>query len=194
MWCVLRVSCVSPGPGVARGWDLSTQGECDKIRSVESPLLHIALYQPEIPQNTGAIGRTCVALGAKLWIVRPTGFRLDNHHLRRSGLDYWQHLDWQDVANWGALEQHWTGRRIFLVTRTARQLYTEVRYERGDCVVFGRESSGLPRELHERYADRRVAIPMRPAARSLNLANAVAIVGYEAWRQIASGDHSGRTE
>lgn len=148
------------------------------------PLLHLVLYQPEIPQNAGNIGRTCVALGAKLWLVRPLGFRLDDHHLKRSGMDYWDHLDWEDVANFAAITDRLPPTRTFFVTKFASNEYTDVQYRSGDVLVFGRESNGLPSELREANAERCVRIPMQPAARSLNLATAAAIVAYEAYRQI----------
>ncbi|GIX00695.1 MAG: putative tRNA (cytidine(34)-2'-O)-methyltransferase [Pirellulaceae bacterium] len=145
--------------------------------------LHIVLYQPEIPQNTGNIGRTCVALGAKLWIVRPAGFRLDSSQLRRAGMDYWDRLSWEDVANWEQLTHRLPEERMWLITKFATQRYTEVSYRPGDVLVFGSESSGLPAELRARLADRCLRIPMREGVRSLNLATSVGIVGYEAARQ-----------
>lgn len=147
------------------------------------PTLHIVLYQPEIPQNAGAIGRTCVALGAKLWLVRPLGFRMDTHHLRRAGLDYWQHLVWEAVDDWEALVKRVPERRPWLITKTAPKSYTEARYQRGDVLVFGRESQGLPRQLLDASPDRCLRIPMHPEARSLNLSVSVGIVAYEAVRQ-----------
>jgi tRNA (cytidine/uridine-2'-O-)-methyltransferase len=153
--------------------------------------LNIVLFQPEIPQNTGNIGRTCVAVGAKLWIVRPAGFRLDDRHLRRSGLDYWQHLDWEDVASADLLQSCWQSDRTFFLTKAARRRYTEVAYRPGDFLVFGSETSGLPAQLVERYVDRCLSIPMSDRVRSLNLSNAVAVVAYEAVRQWAGVDPIG---
>jgi tRNA (cytidine/uridine-2'-O-)-methyltransferase len=146
--------------------------------------LNVVLYQPEIPQNTGNIGRTCVALGATLWIVRPIGFRLDDHHLKRSGMDYWDHLTWEDVPNFDAVAERLAPARTFFVTKFATKDYTEMSYRRGDTFVFGRESNGLPQELRDANWERCIGIPMHSAARSLNLSNAVAIVAYEAHRQI----------
>ncbi|RMF39510.1 MAG: tRNA (cytidine(34)-2'-O)-methyltransferase [Planctomycetota bacterium] len=148
------------------------------------PLLHIVLHQPEIPQNTGNIGRTCVALGAKLWIVRPTGFRLDATQLKRAGMDYWQHLVWEDVANWGELTERLPTTRYWLVTKFGRRRYSQVQFGRGDALVFGSESCGLPDSLRNAMPDHCLAVPMREEARSLNLATAVGIVAYEAARQI----------
>lgn len=154
--------------------------------SMESSCLHVVLYQPEIPHNTGSVGRTCVAVGAKLWLVRPLGFRLDDYYLRRAGLDYWEHLDWEAVDDWAALREKLPQRPPWLFTKTAERPYTDVRFAAGDVLVFGRESSGLPASLLEEYADRRLRIPIRPAARSLNLSNSVAIALFEAQRQGAT--------
>ncbi len=148
------------------------------------PLLHIVLYQPEIPQNAGNIGRTCVALGAKLWLVRPLGFRMDQRHLRRAGLDYWQHLDWEVVDDWAALRQRLPEREPWLLTKTAERSYTTAAFGTGDVLVFGSETQGLPPSLLEAAGDRALRIPMRGEARSLNLACAVAIAAYEARRQM----------
>lgn len=151
--------------------------------TVTEPTLHIVLYQPEIPQNAGAVGRTCVALGAKLWLVRPLGFRIDTRHLRRAGLDYWQHLVWEVVDDWEALVARLPGHRPWLMTKTAQRPYTEARFQRGDVLVFGRESQGLPRQLLEASPDRCLRIPMQPETRSLNVSVSVGIVAYEAVRQ-----------
>lgn len=144
------------------------------------PPLHVVLYQPEIPQNTGNIGRTCVALGAKLWIVRPAGFRLDATQLKRAGLDYWQHLDWQAVDHWEQLVESLPGARFWFLTKFAERSYQSAAFERGDVLVFGRETSGLPDKLREEYADRLLSIPMPGPVRSLNLATAAGIVMYAA--------------
>jgi len=150
------------------------------------PLLHVVLYQPEIPHNTGSVGRTCVAAGAKLWLVRPLGFRLDDYYLRRAGLDYWPHLEWEAVDDWQALLAHLPpGAPYYYVTKTAARSYTEVTYRHGDVLVFGNESQGLPAGLLEPNRDRALRIPIREAARSLNLSNSVAIVVFEARRQWA---------
>jgi tRNA (cytidine/uridine-2'-O-)-methyltransferase len=144
------------------------------------------LYQPEIPQNTGNIGRTCVAVGAKLWLVRPLGFRLDAKHLRRAGLDYWQHLDWEVVDRWEDVTRRIPDERMWLFSKTAATLYCDVVYQPGDVLVFGPETTGLPRTLLSQYPDRLLRIPIRPQARSLNLSNAVAVAAYEPLRQWAS--------
>ncbi len=155
------------------------------------PLLHVVLYQPEIPPNTGNIGRSCVAIGAKLWLVKPLGFLTTEKELRRAGLDYWPHLDWETAENWAELRERLSrpiaAGRIWLLTKTAQRLYTDVKYQRGDVLLFGNESSGLPAELREEFAAQTLRIPMRDEVRSLNLSVAAGIVMYEALRQIGPG-------
>ncbi len=153
---------------------------------------HVVLYQPEIPQNTGNIGRTCVALGAKLWLVQPLGFRLDTKRLHRAGLDYWNQLDWSLVPDWPALERAlaaelpghggWRPRYWFFSRRGKRSLY-ESTFQPDDVLVFGSESRGLPETLLQAAPHRTVAIPMPGPVRSLNLANCVAVAAYELYRQ-----------
>lgn len=148
-----------------------------------NPRLHVVLYQPEIPQNTGNIGRTCVALHAKLWLVRPLGFRLEERRLRRAGLDYWDHLVWETVDDWRALQSRLNPRRFWHFTKTASQSYVDVAYAEDDVLVFGSETRGLPSNL---LADpqQTLRIPMQGPVRSLNLAAAVAIAAYEWRRQV----------
>ena len=152
------------------------------------PLLHIVLYQPEIPHNTGSVGRTCVAIGAKLWLVRPLGFRVDDYYLRRAGLDYWQHLVWEVVDDWQQLCDRLAPREPWLFTKHATQSYASVQYDRGEVLVFGCESQGLPEQLRGQYPERQLRIPTRRDTRSLNLSNAVAVIGYEAVRQLGAWD------
>src|SRR5271166_3081268 len=143
------------------------------------PWLHVVLFEPEIAANTGAIGRTCVAAGARLWLVRPLGFHLEDRHLRRAGLDYWEHLD-QVAESLGRS-------RLWSFSTKANLLYTEAVFQPGDAFVFGPESRGLPRSWLEECPDRSLRIPIRPEARSLNLANAVAIALFEGIRQLGLG-------
>jgi tRNA (cytidine/uridine-2'-O-)-methyltransferase len=150
------------------------------------PLLHVVLFQPEIPYNTGSVGRTCVAIGAKLWLVRPLGFRVDDYYLRRAGLDYWQYLAWEVVDDWAALTQQLDESRCWFFTKRGSSDYRTVAYNQGDVFVFGRESSGLPTEITSPHPERLLRIPTRPQVRSLNLSNSVAIATYEALRQIES--------
>lgn len=148
------------------------------------PRLHVVLHQPEIPYNTGSVGRTCVAVGAKLWLVRPLGFRVDDYYLRRAGLDYWEHLEWQVVDSWDEVLSALPGARRWLFTKKAERLYLDARFQPADAFVFGSESSGLPDSvLDAQPADSRLRIPTRAEVRSLNLSNAVAVASYEALRQ-----------
>lgn len=147
------------------------------------PRLNIVLFQPEIPPNTGAVGRTCVALAAKLWLVRPLGFRVDEKTLRRAGLDYWEHLEWEVVDDWQALTQALPVERAWFFTKTARQSYLDVEYQLSDTLVFGSETAGLPPWILDRHRERALRIPIRPQVRSLNLSNSVAITAFEAERQ-----------
>jgi tRNA (cytidine/uridine-2'-O-)-methyltransferase len=151
------------------------------------PNLHIVLFQPEIPPNTGNIGRTCVALGAKLWLVKPLGFEISEKQLRRAGLDYWHHLEWQAVEDWDELKSQlaapFASERVWLFTKTAARFYTAAAFERGDVLVFGSESSGLPKPILEEHADKTLRLPMRPQVRSLNLSATAAVAMYEAVRQ-----------
>jgi tRNA (cytidine/uridine-2'-O-)-methyltransferase len=152
------------------------------------PLLHVVLHQPEIPPNTGNVGRTCVAIGAKLWLVRPLGFEISEKQLRRAGLDYWPHLEWEVVEDWNTLAAKLAGplqsERVWFFTKTAQRTYTKAAYQRGDVLVFGSETSGLPAELLEQYRGQTLRIPTRPQVRSLNLSAAAAVAMYEAARQI----------
>ena len=151
------------------------------------PLFHVVLYQPEIPYNTGSVGRTCVAVGAKLWLVRPLGFQISDYHLRRAGMDYWQRLEWEAVDNWDELLCRLDPWRVWYFSKSATQSYLDAQHARGDVLVFGNESQGLPRSFLDQNSSAAVRIPIRPAVRSLNLSNSVAIAAYEVLRQIASG-------
>lgn len=153
---------------------------------MDSPLLHIVLHQPEIPDNTGAVGRTCVAIGAKLWLVRPLGFVVDNRHLRRAGLDYWKHLNWEAVDDWSMLASRLAGHAFWFFTKHAVRPYTDATFGRGDVLVFGSESQGLPRTLLDQHPDCCLRIPITEEARSLNLSVSVAVAAFEARRQFFS--------
>jgi tRNA (cytidine/uridine-2'-O-)-methyltransferase len=153
------------------------------MAEVYEPLMHVVLYQPEIPYNAGSVGRTCVAVGAKLWLVRPLGFRVDDYYLRRAGLDYWEKLVWEVVDDWPALLQALPGGRRWLFTKKAERSYLDVTYERGDVFVFGSESAGLPDSILGSAVASQVRIPIRSDVRSLNVSNSVAIAAYEALRQ-----------
>ena len=149
-----------------------------------TPCFHIVLVAPEIPQNTGTIGRLCVCTGARLHLIRPLGFSLDEASVRRAGLDYWPHLDLCVHDDWEAfLAAAQPARLLFASTKGGRSLY-KFQFRPGDFLVFGNEGHGLPEALYERYSDSLYIIPMPGGhARSHNLANAAAIVLYEGLRQ-----------
>ena len=156
------------------------------------PLLNIVLYHPEIAANTGAVGRTCVGLGAKLWLVEPLGFQIEDRKVKRAGLDYWPYLNWEKVTNWEMLVNRLQAEypvkselRFFFLSKKGRFEYTDIEFQRGDVLVFGPESTGLPdRFLTD--SETTVRIPVQPEIRSLNLSVSVAVVGFEARRQIFS--------
>ena len=148
------------------------------------PILHVVLYEPEIAENTGNAGRTCVAVGAKLWLVRPLAFRIEDRRLRRSGMDYWQHLVWEAVDDWNALLRQLPDRPMWFFSKTATTRHTDARFARGDVLVFGSESRGLPQSLLAAHRERTLRIPMRADARSLNLSVSVGVALYEGLRQI----------
>ena len=150
-----------------------------------SPVLRIALIHPDIPQNTGNIGRLCVGLDAELHLVHPMGFALDDKKIRRAGLDYWQHLKLIEHPSLEAFLTAARHERKFFFTTKAKRLYTEVAYHRGDFLIFGSESKGLPMELLEAHADFTLKIPIFGPVRSLNVSNSAAVVAYEVVRQVA---------
>jgi tRNA (cytidine/uridine-2'-O-)-methyltransferase len=147
------------------------------------PLLNVVLYQPDIPQNTGNIGRTCVAVGAKLWLIRPLGFRLDEKHLRRAGMDYWQHLDWEAVDSWAEVCERLPTSNVWCLTKFATRHVWDATFEHGDILLFGSESRGLPDSIRAEQFNRCVKLPMTDKVRSLNLASTVNTIVYEAVRQ-----------
>jgi tRNA (cytidine/uridine-2'-O-)-methyltransferase len=146
---------------------------------------NIVLYQPEIPQNTGNIGRTCVLTNSKLHLIKPLGFEINDKQLKRSGLDYWKDLD---VTYYESFEQFYEinkDKTIYLSTTKANKNYSEVSYKQGDFIMFGRESSGVPSDVRELFVDTSIKIPMLETSdRSLNLSNSASIIVYEALRQI----------
>ncbi|MBV8487384.1 MAG: tRNA (cytidine(34)-2'-O)-methyltransferase [Planctomycetaceae bacterium] len=149
--------------------------------------LSVVLVEPEIAANTGAIGRSCVAAGARLWLVRPLGFHLDDRYLRRAGLDYWDHLDLKVINHLDEVTQVISRDRLWSFSTKAGSPYWQADFRPADALVFGPESRGLPRSWLEQCPDRCVRIPIRPQARSLNLSCAVAIALFEAVRQIEKG-------
>ncbi len=146
-------------------------------------MMHIVLVNPEIPQNTGNIARTCAATGAMLHLIEPLGFELSDKYLKRAGLDYWHMMTLEVHESWEGFLAAYPGARLHLATTKAPRDYCGARYADGDFLVFGRETRGLDEELLSRNYEKCVRIPMRPDARSLNLSNSVAIVLYEALRQ-----------
>lgn len=147
--------------------------------------LNVVLYQPEIPQNTGNIARTCVVLGAALHIIKPTGFSLSDKMVKRAGLDYWDSLNLSTYESFDDFLVHNNHPQLYCMTTKASVYYHQVIYPDPSYLLFGQESSGLPAFIHETYHDHRYKLPMsaHPKARSLNLSNAVAAVCYEVLRQ-----------
>lgn len=146
------------------------------------------LVEPEIPENTGNIARTCSVTGARLHLVRPLGFSVEDRHLKRAGLDYWKYLDITYYDSFAQVEERNPNAQFFLTSTHAVRSYAEAEYRDGDFLVFGKETAGLGPELLSRRADDAIRIPMRNDRRSLNLSNAVAIVLYEALRQTGFRD------
>jgi tRNA (cytidine/uridine-2'-O-)-methyltransferase len=149
--------------------------------------MNIVLHEPEIPYNTGNIGRTCVAVGAALHLIRPLGFDVSDKALKRAGMDYWHRLDVRYYENFNDFMERNSPPALFLSSTKAVKLYTEVSYEKGSFIMFGKESAGIPAEIREQYPQSMVRIPMLGHNRSLNLANSVAVVLYEALRQQGFG-------
>ena len=144
---------------------------------------NIVLFEPEIPANTGNIGRTCVATGTRLHLIEPLGFRLNEKAIKRAGMDYWQDLDVTTYVNYEEFLEKNKGAKIYMATTKSKQTYTEVSYEPDCYIMFGKESAGIPEEILVKHPDTCVRIPMIGETRSLNLSNSVAIVLYEALRQ-----------
>ena len=147
--------------------------------------LHIVLHEPEIPSNTGNIGRTCVAIGATLHLIEPMGFVINDKNLARAGMDYWKQLDVRTYLDWEDFCAKNPDARIWMATTKSRHVYSDVSYGPDDYIMFGKESAGIPEEILIRQPERCIRIPMQGEIRSLNLSNAVAIVAYEAMRQNA---------
>ncbi len=145
--------------------------------------MHIILHQPEIPANTGNIGRTCVATGTSLHLIEPLGFRLNEKEIKRAGMDYWEHLDVTRYMNFEEFKALHPQAKIWMATTKAKRTYTEVSYGAEDFIMFGKESAGIPEEILVDYEESCIRIPMLSQIRSLNLSNSVAIVLYEALRQ-----------
>ncbi len=145
--------------------------------------MNIVLLEPEIPANTGNIGRTCVATGTRLHLIEPLGFRLDEKSIKRAGMDYWEKLDVSRYINYREFLDINRPKRIFMATTKAHTVYTEVKFEPDDYIMFGKESAGIPEEILVENESTCIRIPMLSDIRSLNLSNSVAVVLYEALRQ-----------
>lgn len=145
--------------------------------------MNIVLHQPEIPANTGNIGRTCVATGSVLHLIEPLGFRLNEKEIKRAGMDYWKDLDVTTYIDYEEFLEKNPNAKIYMATTKAKKVYTEVSYEPDCYIMFGKESAGIPEEILVQNPETAVRIPMIGDIRSLNLGNSVAIVLYEALRQ-----------
>lgn len=145
--------------------------------------MNIVLHEPEIPANTGNIGRTCVATGTSLHLIKPLGFDISDKAVRRAGMDYWKELDLHVYEDFEEFVEKNPGARIYMATTKARKAYTELEYKGNDFIMFGKESAGIPEEILVKYEDTSVRIPMIGEIRSLNLSNSVSIILYEALRQ-----------
>lgn len=145
--------------------------------------MNIVLFQPEIPANTGNIGRTCVATDTKLHLIEPLGFRLNEKEIKRAGMDYWEHLDVTRYVNFEDFLEKNPNAKIWMATTKAKHVYTDVSYGPDDFIMFGKESAGIPEEILVEHEETCIRIPMLEKIRSLNLSNSVAIVLYEALRQ-----------
>lgn len=146
-------------------------------------MLNIVLHEPEIPANTGNIGRTCVAANTRLHLIEPLGFRLDEKSLKRAGMDYWKQLDVTTYIDYGDFLNRNPDAKLYMATTKAQKLYTEVSYEPDAYIMFGKESAGIPEEILVQHKEECIRIPMAGDIRSLNLSNSVSIVLYEALRQ-----------
>ena len=146
-------------------------------------MLNIVLHEPDMPANTGNIGRTCVATGSVLHLIEPLGFKINDKTVKRAGLDYWEKLDVRTYINFEEFLEKNPGAKIYMATTKAKQTYADVQYEEDCYIMFGKESAGIPEEILLDYKETAIRIPMLPAIRSLNLSNSVSIVVYEALRQ-----------
>ncbi len=146
--------------------------------------LHVILVEPEIPQNTGNIARTCAVTGSVLHLVKPLGFKIDDKHLKRAGLDYWHLLDIRIHESVDELFDMYDYRDFYFATTKGKRSHSDIQYTENSFIFFGKETAGLPEDLLRKYYDRCIRIPMKEGTRSLNLSNSVAIVVYEALRQL----------
>jgi tRNA (cytidine/uridine-2'-O-)-methyltransferase len=148
-------------------------------------MINIVLHEPEMPANTGNIGRTCVATGARLHLIEPLGFRINDKMIKRAGMDYWDKLDVTTYVNYEDFLDRNPGAKVYMATTKSKQTYTDVNFEEDCYIMFGKESAGIPEEILLENKETCIRIPMLDEIRSLNLSNSVAIVLYEALRQNA---------
>lgn len=146
-------------------------------------MINIVLHEPEIPANTGNIGRTCVAAGLKLHLIKPLGFDIDEKAVKRAGLDYWDKLDLAVYENYEDFMAKNPGAKVYMATTKAEKIYSEAHFEPNSYIMFGKESAGIPEEILIHHKDTAIRIPMIGDIRSLNLSNSVAVIAYEALRQ-----------
>lgn len=146
-------------------------------------MINIVLYEPEIPQNTGNIGRTCVATGTRLHLIEPLGFSISDKAVKRAGMDYWEHLDVTVYEDYEDFCKKNPGAKVYMATTKGPNVYSDVNYEPDCYIMFGKESGGIPEEILVNNQENAIRIPMNPEIRSLNLSNSVAIVLYEALKQ-----------
>ncbi len=149
--------------------------------------LNIVMFEPEIPQNTGNVARLCACTGAKLWLIGRLGFSMSDKYLKRSGLDYWDKLEIEHIIDFEEFENMFSEgefiKKVHLFTTKSQKLYTDVKYNEGDFLIFGPETRGLPEDILNKYNNNCVTIPMNSGTRSLNLSNSIAVGAYEAIRQ-----------
>lgn len=146
-------------------------------------MFHIVLHEPEIPANTGNIGRTCLVTGSRLHLIEPMGFILNDKNLKRAGMDYWKELDVTVYDSWRDFKEKNSGIRLWMATTKAKRTYDQAAFQDGDYIMFGKESAGIPEEILMDNEEFCIRIPMAPGQRSLNLSNSAAVVLYEALRQ-----------
>jgi tRNA (cytidine/uridine-2'-O-)-methyltransferase len=146
-------------------------------------MFNVVLVHPDIPHNAGNIGRTCVGLDAKLHLVKPLGFKIEDKYIRRSGLDYWQYLNLITHNSYDEFLTYSTGKRLVFASTKGKILYWDFKFKPDDFIIFGSETKGLPEDIIKENFDRLITIPMPGSIRSLNLSNAVAVILYEAYKQ-----------
>ncbi|PJB79531.1 MAG: tRNA (uridine(34)/cytosine(34)/5-carboxymethylaminomethyluridine(34)-2'-O)-methyltransferase TrmL [Acidobacteria bacterium CG_4_9_14_3_um_filter_49_7] len=151
---------------------------------MEEPHFHVVLVEPEIPQNTGNIGRLCVGANCSLHLVQPLGFSLEDRYMKRAGLDYWKHLEWHLHNSFEEFLEKVNPKHFYFFSKKAAKGYWDVSFQQGDALVFGKETLGLPESLIEQYPEKSLKIPMPGKTRSINLANSVAVAVYEGMRQL----------